>query len=96
MAGFKKCGVHPFYQNAIFTFDPVYADSSGETLHPLAAVHLQAILVPLTLLMLQPLLMPLTPQPFVATDSPATINPNAMDSPHSFPTKKVELFSGHL
>ena len=31
VAGFKMCGVHPFYQNGIFTFDPVYADSSGET-----------------------------------------------------------------
>ena len=95
MAGFKKCGVHPFYQNTIFTFDPVYADSSGETLHPLAAVHLQAILVPLTL---QPLLTPLSPQPPVATDSPVTINPNAdicMDFLHSFPPKKDELFSRH-
>ncbi len=31
MAGFRKCGVHPFNRNAIMNLDPVDTDSSDGT-----------------------------------------------------------------
>lgn len=102
VAGFRKCGVHPFNRNAIITLDSVDSDSSEETVPTSNNTSIStdsasntADATEVTVAKTSPANTTVTkslPPPVVANYRAAT-SPDMDNVYHSFSPEKIELFS---